>query len=463
MIDELTAIQGYFSTPSVPGVHCCGSLEYSPTRGVRLELLGHLGSKDYYPRGDRNLKIIHGKLENGKNVTLFDCDGTESFRTPGLGKSRFSVRLLAYGVSVPDISSLAVKTGVCRFVNQEDWIDRRGLTASSSNEDYPKYKVSFKQPKTIVVSEVDRFKLLIWFSYSIPIGRKLRSIDQSFKAKSYFNFEYKTSATVDQFLDDVRTLEHFLGLVTGLSTPLEFCSITTVNHPKHWEGYQLFYYHHPEQPVQRTLYDEDFLWTFKDLRSSIARLYSNWSVLHEKVRTTLDLYYDHRYNTSTYETNKFIYYSFAFESLHRRLNSGYKKFPQREYKNMCARLVKESPRKYKKHVESALGNRNELSLGERYMSVFSDLRGSSQFFDPEKVERYLKKIVRSRNHMAHNGTLGDGSEKFITPDNVWMYNLLIQLLITYMLLKAIGLSKKRLVKALTIPRAFSFLGERDGL
>jgi|GEM_PF-4521244 hypothetical protein len=463
MIEELTSVQGFFSTPTVPGVYCCGTLVYSPTEGIRLELLGHLGAKGYYPRGERKLDVIHGTLENGKLVSLFDCRGYESTRMPGYGKSKLSAELLVYGVKADKLDDLKVRTGICRFVNQEDWIDRRGLRASSTRDDSPKYKVTFKQPKAISVVDTTQFKLLIWFSYSIPIGSRLRSIDERFEVKSYFNYQYKHPVSVSQFLDDTKTLEHFLGLVTNQSTPLSYSSITTIDHPKHHDGFQLFYYHHPIQPSERELYDEDFLFTFKQMKPRLPRLYGQWMALHEKVRTALDLYFDHLYDTTRYEINKFVYYSFAFESIHRRMNKGYKKYPAVEYAKLCDRLIEATPKKYKRHVASSVRNRNDFSLSERYASVLDELRSTNRFFDSEKVTKYLKKIVASRNHMAHDGTLGDGSDKYVTDENVWQYNMLLQLIITYALLRESGISKRSLTQALNKPRMFGFLSGRDGM
>lgn len=125
-LSESLSRDGEFWLAESPDHSCFGHLSFDPVEGIYIKLLGSLRP---FPESFNNSEVpnglVHGRLENGKPVSLFGCFRTSHKLTFGNGFPRetYRVNLAAIGVLARSLEDKRFDSATFKAEGLEAWLE----------------------------------------------------------------------------------------------------------------------------------------------------------------------------------------------------------------------------------------------------------------------------------------------------------------------------------------------------
>lgn len=433
---KLESTEGFFSIHGTQAPVRHGRICYSPTTGVKLRTYDRFKpDSDRHSAGEAQYDSIHGIVEDGSHVRLYNVRGFEVTRLPGIAHSKYNAEYLLYGYCHLGLSERRVSALNGRFRYLRRWLDFPSYKsefeplAEGSASKYRHSLVS-QGGASIKVFQNDGFSITMRLQHYVPWGR-VNNVEKAISETAQVIFNYSFPVDVPSATQDLLKLERFLGLVTQRDMPITGMDVKLKKpefddtlergrlDPRE-EYHRLFHFRYPRMPKEKLISSSPFLFSYGQVKERFPTVYANWLRLYPELSPALEQFFEQRYNADGYEVVKHPFYSFVFEAIHKRV---------------CP-------------------DSKHLSLRSRYQAVLREFLNVNQYFTEDRIMVYNKRLVDARNLIAHEGLLNATSP--INYDNVIQYNELNQLLITYMTLKACGFDQNELQRSLTSDQMFTF-------
>lgn len=433
---KLDPIEGHFGIEGtdLPVRH--GTLSYSPTSGIRLRTYNRFKSDaDDFTAGEAKYETIHGLVEDGAHVKLYNCKGHELVRRPGTAHTIYNAEFLVYGYCKLGLNEKRITSVTGRFRHLRKWLDLPGYKSefiSVGDESERRYRHSLiSEPKDLpLLFSNEALIIQIGMKLFQPMGRvdfKKHTVTET----AQVIFKHADPVDIPAVAKTMEMFERFLGFVTQANMPVTGVSLRIekpelsdpTNKRQQYDRnalHPMYHFRYPNMARSMLTHGYQFLYPFNLIKTEFQEAYAKWLHIYDDLHPALDQFFAHRYDQNGYEATKHAYYSFIFEGVHKKL--------KRERKGK--------------------------GLGGRYAEVLGEFLGYSQFFSQERIDEYKKKLVDARNLIAHQGELSKNSP--INFDNIIQYNQLNQMLITYMVLSACGIDQSVLLERLTSEDQFTY-------
>lgn len=433
---KLDPIEGHFEIKEfdLPVRH--GTLSYTPTQGIRLRTYNRFKpDTDKLTEGYAKYNTIHGVVEDALHVRLYNCEGYEHVRYPGTAHTTYQAEYLVYGYCRLGLNEKRINKMIGRLRHLRKWLNLAGYNSKfepiqgDPNNKYKHSLISVPQGKLTLFEDATT-TIGVGIQRFVPLG-KVEDTKHAISETAQVIFTFSDPVDIPTAVDAMEKFERFLGFVTQVDMPItgvdlritkpELDDITDKRLLRERdELHPMYHFRYPKMKKPEITGSVPFLYSFALIKDDFQEAYSNWLKIYDDLRPALDQFFEHRYNHEGYEATKHAYYSFIFEGLHKKL-------------------------KREKKGEGLKG---------RYAEVLAKFVGHGQFFSQERINQYNKKLVDTRNLIAHQGELAKTSP--INFDNLIQYNQLNQLLITYMVLSACGLNQEKLLNRLTSEGQFTY-------
>lgn len=445
-------IEGYFHVDEIEKSSTPGKLEFSVKNGIKLSLMGAFRRDDYDRSNDKRWGVIHGYSMNGDYITLMNSRGYENVRLPGIPSSHYQAESMLLGTKYFDPEGATIKKISFRVSNLDSWLNRSGLKYETSREVHGVFTASYEHPGHIGLHSNERFELGIWHSTSIPMfGR--HNVLGDVSEKAYFNLKYTGLATLKEVMNDILMIRDFMSL--AMSTPIVVEDAVVYldgSNEDHSRRFDLYFPLVNDYPARQENERRYMIYPFDDLEPFIDSALAAWIELYPRIKHGISFYHEAYFSTSRHAYQKFLDYTFSYESIHRALNP-MTIYPEAEFSEIRSEVVRHLDSRYQAFMDNVLRYANEASLRQRLRKSFaahglSDLLGKSAKSD-------IDKIVETRNSMVHTTTYNTDST--IKEDEIIDYNTLVRMLIVAELFGAIGALPSEPLERLKRHSSFRFM------
>jgi len=401
---EKLELQGYWYIPKLPENLVPGTLNFTQSEGIVLELLGHFG--DYKENEDyHKLDIICGLSKEGIKITLVDsfCNNSTSY-SPGMDVSSYVSNKLFTNVWLNSLDEIKIEEAKIEFTDVDKWVGISGFDIDDTAE-YNTIKSIFKLPEKIVLCKTNAFEISIEFylkNYKIDFDfQKDLSLEQSVKLVIIF---YEP-VNLKDFESFYRILQNFFSLlVTQPVYPrkIEFrCdSIEEAKNNYNKIGRLIEYCYDIPSVVKtiKNLQGRNMILRLKENKVKAGLLLLNWIDKAKKLQPVLDLFFGTLYNDNLFTNNVFLNYIQGIETYHRRIYGG-TDLPEVEHNERITFIINSIKNEaQKKWLCEKLQYSNEITLRkrlkflfEKYETVIGDYRNLG----------LINKIINTRNYLTH--------------------------------------------------------------
>lgn len=396
-------IEGYWWLPSEPKKKRAGTLYYSHSNNIELNLIGNLNInvKD-------NIDLIHGFSKKGKKITLYNnyCS-KHSVSHPGIETHSFTSNFMFFGELFESIKDLKFKRITFDFHNSNKWLMfREGLNHNHDHES-DKIKITVGPALNYNKSFVDySVSLQISFNVNTQYGIAKSTVIQ----RAYYCIEKKRRVKFEDLMELYLTFKNLIVFCNQVPIiPREIILITKRDGLKDSKKVILFYsekfdkkaYLNEEERLPTALIEGE---TFQ---LNYEQIIENWFKKSDKLNFLTNVYFNNFYN-STFLSDKFLTNARLLEGLHREfINSG------SVYQvNRYLFILK----KYKKLIKSELQIRSNIL--------------------------WAKKLKDYRNKLSHNNRILKSKALLLKDLEQITYG--INLLVTCVLLEEIGFENNEL-------------------
>jgi len=447
-------LEGYFHVDEIEKSTTPGKLEFSVKSGIKLNLMGAFRRDDYDRSNEKRWDVIHGYSMNGEFITLINSRGYENERLPGIPSSRYQAESMLLGAKYFDPQGLTIKKISFRVSNLDLWLNRSGLKYETSREVHGTFTASYEHPGFIKLHANDRFELGVWHSTSIPMFRS-DNVLGDISEKAYLNLKYEGLATLKEAMNDILMIRDFMSL--AMATPIvveDAVLYLDGSKEDHTRRFDLYFPLGNDYPVRKETERRYMIYPFDDIEPFIDTALAAWVELYPRIKHGISFYHEAYFSTTRHAYQKFLDYTFSYESIHRALNS-ITIYPEAEFDDLRAGVLQQADVPYRGFLDGVLRFANEASLRQRLKRSFA------AFGLNELVGRVAKsdidKLVETRNSMVHTTTYN--TEGTIQEDEILDYNTLVRLLIVAELFSAIGALKSDPLERLRRHTSFNFMLE----
>lgn len=447
-------IEGYFHVDEIQKSTTPGKLEFSVKNGIKLNLMGAFRRDDFDRSNEKRWDVIHGYSMNGEFITLINSRGHESERLPGIPSSRYQAESMLLGSKYFEPQGSSVKKISFRVSNLDLWLNRTGLKYETSREVHGAFTASYEHPGFIKLHTNDRFELGVWHSTSIPMFRS-DNVLGDVSEKAYLNLKYTGLATLKEAMDDILMIRDFMSL--AMATPIvveDAVLYLDGSKEDHTRRFDLYFPLGNDYPVRKETERRYMIYPFDDIEPFIDTSLAAWVELYPRIKHGISFYHEAYFSTTRHAYQKFLDYTFSYESIHRALSS-MTIYPESEFADLRAGVLEQADSRYRGFLEGVLRFANEASLRQRLKKSFAAYGLNELLGKVAKSD--IDKLVETRNSMVHTTTYN--TEGTIQEDEILDYNTLVRLLIAAELFSAIGALQSDPLERLRRHTSFNFMLE----
>lgn len=443
---EKKSIRGYWWVDENPDRKVAGSLEYDPDEGIDLKLLSPLDQDLETLEADTLVDYdrIYGITEEGNEMTLMDCKrGSTQINLGGSGIQTSEYMVPAYidGYAFVDGEDIEFSRVSVEYPLLDQWANQSGASIEfNMGEESNNALVTASEGDTIDITyefqdsmqaNVEDYTISLTLSTNTDMNRVGGvSIDETTK----FEIEKQDgSISLEEMYDVNSKLQDFITLAVRKPTfpsSLE-AKIPTdgpINDTANIVFNQLSNLNPPEQLHSRKT---NFL--LPNIEDRFEETLSIWFELYTEIKPTYDLFFGTKYNDTMFERNRFLGFTQALETYHRRSDYTGTYLEEDEFNDYKEELIgtihKEHDQSFQDHmVDGVFEHANEYSLRKRlnglvdaHETVLSEL--------PWDVSSEINPIVNTRNYLTHYDD-DSGAEM----DRLREHNLILEALLEACLL-----------------------------
>jgi hypothetical protein len=390
--------KGEWWLPENDNIKCFGELSFDPKTGITLSFFGSLlGSTDIFrSKSNTSIKIIVGKIQSGKCVTLIDCFGHET-GSDSMLESTFSASyailnhsyFLTPETDLFDIISLNLNCNESFFSSFYKSIEEEDF---KSNSDLRKFKYEGTKPKHIYKDE--KIESSLFFSYSF--NRSWNKEEFVFSQRVFINTNLQLTLN---FNSSILFAENVKAIFSFFSTFKIFFNYLTIREKDTKESFDIIF--SQNRISNERLTKIDLLVRYDEIENQFENMFKWWMTNQDFITNGLSLYLQLLNSTIESFPQRFLSIVFALETLHATLLNK-QPFSQEDYNRFKDQKKKFIiSEEFKKRFDECMSHFNSMSFSSRLRDLILlnlDLL-KDYIYD---VDDFILKIKNQRNYFAHN-------------------------------------------------------------
>jgi hypothetical protein len=469
---------GYWWLPETPDKTVTGSVSFSPTEDIVLELIGTFRESVNTGEARKILRIpvIHGFTSKGQQITIFDVIETKAnvHFPSNVTLSDYKSELMMVGGHFESIEKVDFDSISVNYHGIEGWAR---LTPHTFPEFTPFDGGQRVRCEYVIPNELkfDLTDFQISFESNVCHKDNPAFLDIEVQETTFVKIEPKI---VQKFYDLWKSyfyhVQNFLALAMGIpAIPTKIKATIRESmidlgdgkqRKKEIEVYKAI--NHNVIDVNKRPDFQTVLFYLPEIQHDFGTYFSNWILKSDKLKPVYDLFFGAWYNTSMYLQHKFLSLAHAIETYHRRCFPGaildptdwdkvkeqlvndipeelWKKLvetmPPEILKKVRAQMVSSVPNdiveECRKALIQKLNHVNEVSLKTRLKEILKNVATFAQIGGWDG-SAFVKNLADTRNYLTHyDQRLQD---KSLTGRRLWDITQAMQTLIETCFLREMG-------------------------
>jgi hypothetical protein len=338
-----------------------GTLDYV---AGRLELDVDLPSPGWkvLEGGFEEHELLHGEANDSTPLTLVDVYArSQRSHMPGGAEIIYRIGCAIVGAWFDSREEIEFDEVDVRFHQLDSWLDLSGFDFQFA-ESGDGFDLSFRRPKTIVVSDADALRVSAKFGHSSPhFVRPL--VDVTVRQQALLAMVPKQPLPIDEHVESARRVRNFLSFAADTDAPpisvqgrtnvdAIYPDGETVNRPKWLE---IILSERIESAELRA--SHEMLLLVDDTPGERRSALEAWLERYDSLKPILELFLITLYQPSIYLHLQFLSLAQAIESLHTRKFPDWE-LPRSEFRERLSRVVDSSPEDLKEWVHKKLRGTN---------------------------------------------------------------------------------------------------------
>lgn len=450
--------KGEWWLPETPDKTVHGVLTHDEDE-TTLDLFGSLRDEDFRTKGEVKIPqptpVIYGNMESVGPCTLYKNSG-QGERMQLFGKttsSKWRAGVLFVGAHVADPVAFEFTDWTAAYTGLEEWTGYHPFLPSEEKREGDKLvevSARYVVPPEISI-QIDSLGAKLESTFGLRTsGNMYRS--QNWEHTFYLILRPDRPKSFDWFFASCRDIQNFLLLCIG--EPIyPKCIVAHADLPG-WDGeirskdIQV-YYHYSHRKEHGLRPSADMLMPLRSIAHMLPQMVNHWFAKAEKLRDVYNLFFGTFYNSTLFLESAFLSLTQALETYSRSVRDARYVEPD-EYQMIAASLIAAippgTPPDLKQSLRSRIKYGNEYSLRKRLTEILGSLEPETVKLICNDPKRFANRIVDTRNYLTHytNELKADavrGAELYIA-------NLRLQLLLTILLCKELGIIESSLCEVL---------------
>ena len=380
-----------------------GVVRFSPHDGVTLEVAGRVEDRNPSSRSP-TIPILLGRMENGKAITLYQCDNIKSKDSFGIDVRTFRARWAFVGIWFETEDEIRFSSGSVRFTSLPDWVGNSAFQREGSHStESSSYTIRYERPAELVsTTHIGEVKLSYGYSIASDPGRSM-SISQipTFVVEAS---EYHTIS--DWIQNTIYPLQILLTLAmrrpasisdltvlartTSIANNAESDILVTVLYEP------VFHEASPPRPVFR----HDILFSLDDVRADFEIRMLQWFKTMNDLKKAIDRFYSIKFRQGTFLETRFLIVVQSIEAFHRLTKRKEGMISKHEHNQRIESILAEAPEAHRDWLAGKLTYSNEPTLARRLKDLIED---TSSIIMPllGNRDKFIRQVVDTRNFLTH--------------------------------------------------------------
>jgi len=372
--------------------------------------------------GNKNWKVLLGEFNGLDKVTFLNVHTGGGSSGYGGSWRKLHISTIIKGEHFLSESDLVFKKITLNSPALKNWIRLcDGIEKIEPN--------LFKIPENKEIFSIDYEDLHI----SVNIGHVRESSNSSLNVEKncYLIISAKSPVTLSLLSEIIRKIKRWVLFVTNKNP--EFSEYTLTD--KTGNSYELI---NTLRNLNEDRFTQNITFYFNDLQSSLGKMLSSW-LDNEKLESIVELIQEKEYNTELSFQSYFLNmcvaiesmdYIFGDESLNNKIE------PRKRDRQSIISLIDNED--LSKEFENRTRNWLHSYFRERlkkYSSVFTTIKGETF---KGSTNKFIGKIVNTRNSLAHNGTY----KEYLSHIELLLYGKVIEFVIKHEILILLEIDKE---------------------
>lgn len=401
MIEEIR-IKGYWFLPVNKDKVVPGLLNFSPEKGVELELFGQLT-----PMGDfiklNQIECILGFSIKGEKITLVHSwEFSRTTHYPGLETSWYKSEFLLIGDYFESESEIRFNKIQSTFKHLKEWLNAYSVEKVTPPKPNANPSITFNKypPIEFMINENlgGRFRIQI----NIP-GHHLH-FDLTIDQKVLFEIDAFEPINIKEVKEVLSLFQGFLTLSAfdasyPLTVVLQNHERTNLVGKKKYPREVHLFFKQSNKKSNTSISRNDFLFQYPDVEPCFKEIIKIWFSLEPKLRPITSLLLGTFYQETSFIEDRFLNIVQGLESFHRRFRRN-QHFKPKEHSELLTKVLNSVEENYRGWLSQKLAF-NEPTLQtrlEELLKEFSNRTLSRMIIDQQK---FIKKTKDSRNYYTH--------------------------------------------------------------
>ena len=448
-----------------------GTLAYSPSRGLKLKIVGCF-SPNYRDEGNDLHEIVHGQVAGAGNITLLNC--WEQNLKESRSSSQSVLLITEYGSGIAFIGAHFERIDQIHFrkisVNYtllSQWImprsfkcDHRSKRGDDSNDDFG---VVYRRPNPIELT-VGSISITLWSDLSTKRSHSSIELAEDYLA----HFVSSDALTISQWHRQiVSQLQNFLTFATGSpSSVAEF--IILIPEINSSNGTQLERRVKVVQPPASVLEEEleryqlrNLLFSYSDVADRLNEVINDWIELSASIQSGINLLLGTMYHQGRFPFIEMEFLSIvqAVESYHRCRRDGHE-IDENMHQIRIARILDQhvdNP-KDRRWLKRKLKLSNNKSLSRRLEELLAESSSIVDSIIPDR-SAFAERVAGARNFLSHFDKELE-QKRLNTLESVDALDTLVVLL-QALLLRDLGFSEEDAGQRIRATARYRNIGQRE--
>lgn len=391
------------------------------------------------------IKVIHGRLPNGKDISLFDSLQTNvNFNMPGYPTVVYSPRFAIIGNLYNSLDEVVISEMKATYSNLGNWLNIRPFHIDS---DKGRISVDYQVPDSIRYRVGDNEEIEFSFKGKINTNHiDSYAIEQS----EVVRFCYKIPVKYEQALDSASQFSDFLTLCIGVKT-----DILTIQ-AQDDKGEDVKFIMNMNSISEGDIKEEQIYLQYTSIKDVFEDCYKQWKNKQDSLGPLI-WYFIEAHDRGFHIPMSFLKSVQAIEAYSRRLRNN-ERMPENEFIQWVNSIVSKVENKEDEELIKSIIS-NEPRLRDRLREIFSEINYLLNI-SSKKRKSLINKIVNTRNYYTH---FDEGlKSKAMSSDMIYYVTILLKSVMRILLMQELGLKSDSILQYFKHDQQLLFVKEKLG-
>jgi hypothetical protein len=447
---DLFQEKGYWWLPETPDRQVPGIL-FRSEQETRLELFGDLYEESLAEKGivkqPRPVPIILGWIEDQGVCTLYKNHRTsERLSVPGGASStNWSSQVILVGKHFPEEDTIAFTSMGVNYTNLEEWVSEPPFKAPDRKMDGDKligYETAYvaRDPMVVDLPTLEA-TLKIECAPRFIHGFSTRTQEYADFVSLYPRLPKEFDWYLTAFKDCAGLLTLLIGQPVYEKRVIGYVSAKEGDADTDEKEVTIFF-HHKNRLQSEPKHPYEMLASLPMFKHWFTEAFKKWFENSSTLRDVYNLFFSSLYSPGAFLQSEFLSLVQSLESFSRTRGTDLY-VSEETYKGIKDRLLAAIPEGIDEALKASLEGHiqfgNQHSLKRRVDAILGSLDGQTlKLFCPDSAA-FRKKIVDTRNYLAHFDV--KSKKKALHGTHLWVANQRLRLLLTILLLKETGFNE----------------------